>query len=301
MTAVTEHFIAWPPPSAESARVPAQVRTMALPLLPTKSVPVRSLRPKPATARANVRPPMAKTTTAGSSTSAMLILLPVRIFLAAGWIRAGVEKLIETNWWNGTELRTFLATNHEHALPFFRPVMDRAIDPAAIIVAFVVMATEIGCGVAIALGKPMRLALRWGVLLNVVFILCGVVNPSAFYLIMEIALLFAIAEGTIGVHPSLPTRRTFLHVGLAATAGIALAPYIRTMEPAEAIADPAMMLVFVSFVVVATLTLRWAIAEHRAGEPCASTRWTEVAVRWAHAQPRAEQRTDAHEAPSRFG
>ena len=60
------------------------------------------------------------------------MLLPVRIFLAAGWLRAGAEKLIEPEWWHGTALRDFSgwiknmalgrtadAFRHEMMLTFF--------------------------------------------------------------------------------------------------------------------------------------------------------------------------------------
>src|SRR3712207_202863 len=35
-------------------------------------------------------------------------LLPIRVFLGLGWLRAAIEKLIEPMWWDGTALRFFL-------------------------------------------------------------------------------------------------------------------------------------------------------------------------------------------------
>jgi len=189
-----------------------------------------------------------------------IVLLPLRLFLAAGWLRAGVEKLIDPDWWNGSELRGFLERQHDHALPFFRPVMDQLIAPMAVTVAVVVMVTQIACGVAIGLGRPLRMALRWGVVLNVSFVLAGAVNPSAFYLVMEMVLLLAIADGAIGRSPSLPSRRT---LGAAAAAGgvaLLFTPYIRTLQPADVIDDPAMMLSFLAAVLALVLVLRWVAA-----------------------------------------
>jgi thiosulfate dehydrogenase (quinone) large subunit len=215
----------------------------------------------------------------------VLVLLPLRLFLAAGWLRAGVEKLIEPTWWNGQALRTFLTAQHNGALPFFRPVMDHVIAPAATPVALVVMFTQIACGVAIAVGKQLRLALSWGFLLNVTFILAGRVNPSAFYLVMEAVMLFAIADGAIGVRPTSPSRRTVMAAGVAATLGLSLVPFIRTIEPGKVIEDPAMMLSFMGSIIAVTLLFRR--AAYRPHETRWIHRlWTRRVAAWMYAKPR---------------
>ncbi len=216
---------------------------------------------------------------------AVVVLLPLRLFLAAGWLRAGAEKLIDPQWWTGDKLRGFLETQHDEALPFFRPIMDHLIAPGARTVAIVVVVTQIAIGLAIAIGKPMRLALRWGFLLNVVFILAGKVNPSAFYLVMEIVLLFAIADGTIGVRPSTPSWRTIATAGTSAALAIAVAPYIRTIEPAKVIEDPAMMLVFLGFIISVTLIVRR--SAYRPPQANYLRRaWTTWYAGWIHAKPK---------------
>ena len=219
-----------------------------------------------------------------SNHASVVVLLPLRLFLAAGWLRAGAEKLIDPQWWNGNDLRTFLTTQHNEALPFFRPIMDRLIAPGAQTVAIVVVITQLACGLAIAIGKPLRLALRWVFLLNVVFIMAGRVNPSAFYLVMEIVLLFAIADGTIGVRPTTPSWRTMAAAGTSAVLAIAVAPYIRTIEPSKVIEDPAMMLVFLGFVITATLIVR--SATYRPPQATYFRRlWTTWIAGWMHAKP----------------
>jgi uncharacterized membrane protein YphA (DoxX/SURF4 family) len=206
--------------------------------------------------------------------SAVVMSLPVRIFLAAGWLRAAAEKVIDRNWWNGTKLEGFLVKQHQEALPFFRPVMDHAIAPVAAPIAFIVMITQLLCGLAIATGVKMRLALRWACLLNVTFILAGRVNPSAFYLVMELVLLFAIADGTIGARPSTPSRRSFIAAGVSAAAAVAFIPYIRTIEPAKVIDDPAMMMTFLGMTVAVTLLIR------RAAHP--DFQLTRLGLLWHH-------------------
>jgi uncharacterized membrane protein YphA (DoxX/SURF4 family) len=217
--------------------------------------------------------------------SLVLVLLPLRLFLAAGWLRAGAEKLIEPKWWNGQALRTFLTAQHKSALPFFRPVMEHVIAPAATPVALIVMFTQIGCGVAIAVGRQLRLALCWGFWLNVVFILAGRVNPSAFYLVMEAAMLFAIADGAIGVHPTSPSRRTVIGAGVSAGLGLSVVPFVRTIEPSKVIEDPAMMLSFMGSILAVTLLFRR--ATYRPHETRWIHRlWTRRVAAWMYAKPR---------------
>jgi uncharacterized membrane protein YphA (DoxX/SURF4 family) len=221
--------------------------------------------------------------------TAAVVLLPLRIFLAAGWLRAGAEKVIEPQWWNGTQLRTFLGAQHDDALPFFRPVMEHVIAPSATFVAIVVVLTQIGCGIAIGLGKHLRLALRWAFMMNVVFILTGRVNPSAFYLVMELVLLLAIADGTIGVRPTAPSWRTVATAGVSAGLAAAVVPYVRTIEPAKVIDDPAMMLVFLGFVIAATLMARRAMYHP---PTYFKGLWTTWIAGWMHAKPKKVVRNE---------
>ena len=104
---------------------------------------------------------------------AVVVLLPLRLFLAAGWLRAAAEKLIDRQWWTGNKLSTFLTKQHDEALPFFRPVMDHVIAPGAQTVAIIGVLTQLACGIALAIGKPLRMALRWAGPLNVGVNLAG--------------------------------------------------------------------------------------------------------------------------------
>lgn len=218
--------------------------------------------------------------------STTIMLLPMRLFLAAGWLRAGSEKLMDGEWWSGAGLRNYLAGQHDEALPFFRPVMDHLIAPAAVMVALVVMVTQLMCGLAIGSGRRMRLALRWGFMLNIVFLLAGSVNPSAFYLVMELVMLFAIADGALGVEISTPSRRTIVTAAVSAALAVACVPYIRTIEPERVTDDPAMMLSFIGAVVAVTLVARWAAHPTRRQARLGGTR-TRYLAAWIHAQPHA--------------
>src|SRR5258706_7718509 len=85
---------------------------------------------------------------------AVVALLPLRLFLAAGWLRAGAEKLIDPQWWNGNKLRSFLTAPHSEALPFFRPIMESWIRPGAKEAAGDVVVTQHAHQTAPATGNP---------------------------------------------------------------------------------------------------------------------------------------------------
>jgi uncharacterized membrane protein YphA (DoxX/SURF4 family) len=277
MSTVVEH-VAWPPPAVH--RHPPHVHGEPQPLLQPHMRPIVASPVLPAPTAT----PAIATTAAASTVTITAVLLPLRIFLAAGWLRAGIEKGIDHSWWNGTTLRGFLSDHHDMAVPFFRPVIDHVFAPYAVVVAALVVVAEIVSGLAIAIGRSMRAALRVGIVLNVAFILCGQVNPSAFYLIMEIALLLAIADGVLGGRPSTVNRRTLVYAGVAAVHGLALVPYVRTIDPAKVIADPAMMLAFLSLTVAATMLIRWIVAN---AKPSSAARtWTRRCSDWAHARRR---------------
>ena len=186
-----------------------------------------------------------------------LMTLPLRLFLAAGWLRASSEKIIDPDWWSGDSLRAFLQEHSDTALPFFRPAMTGVLGPRAVLVSVAVVVAQLAIGLAIALGRPLRAALRAGIALNVIFVLAGQVNPSAFYLVMESVLLFAIAAGFLVTPEPSPWPRSRLVIGLRFAAALAMAPYIRTIEPAEVIEDPAMMLAFMAVIMAVTTLLRW--------------------------------------------
>lgn len=188
---------------------------------------------------------------------AAIVLLPLRLFLAAGWLRASAEKLIDPAWWHGTTLRSFLEAQQHDALPFFRPVMRSVFMPLAGQIAVVVAIGQLLIGLAIAIGRPLRFALWCGVVLNVVFVMCGKVNPSAFYLVMEAALLYAVSTGHMGKAQRTPTTRSFALIGAWLVGAAAMAPFVRTIEPKLVIEDPAMMLVFLCMVMAGTTFARW--------------------------------------------
>lgn len=172
-------------------------------------------------------------------------MLPLRLFLATGWLRAGIEKVIEPTWWSGESLAVFLDEQRPSMLPFFRGFSDGLVSPYSGAVAWLVVEAQIAIGLCLLLGRYTRLALWAGVVLNVTFVMAGRVNPSAFYLVMEMVLLFALSR-------PVPTRVAIRRAALWCVPAVAALPFARTIDPAEVIDDPALMLSFVSGVAAIT-------------------------------------------------
>ena len=183
------------------------------------------------------------------------LLLPLRIFVGAGWLRAGVEKVIDPNWWTGDVLDGFLAEQRSHMLPFFRSFSDALIDPLAAPVAWLVVEVQLAIGLCLLLGRFPRRALWAGVALNVLFTMAGRVNPSAFYLVMELVLLIGLSRPT---NLTIAWRRATLWLVPA----VLVLPFARTLAPAAVIDDPALMIAFVCGLAAMT-TVAWSAAHLR--------------------------------------
>ncbi|MEQ9162256.1 MAG: hypothetical protein RLN74_06080 [Ilumatobacter fluminis] len=211
----------------------------------------RHTRPRPPNA---ARPGMPAST----------LLLPLQLFLAAGWMRAGIEKVIEPDWWSGTALEAFLSAQDGQMLPLFVPFVDYVVAPWTVGVAWFVMIAQLAVAVCLGLGRFLRPALWTGVLLNVTFVMSGRVDPSAFYLVMEMALLFALAR---------PTSRRFAmrRATLWSLAAAPFVPFVTTLHPAEVIHDPAMMMITLCWIAAITTIVR-SIDRERLG-PLAVPLW----------------------------
>ncbi len=165
-------------------------------------------------------------------------LLPLWLFLAAGWGRAAIEKVIDAEWWTGQALRGFLDVQREHMLPFFVPFADNVVEPLAPAIAWLVVWTQASIAICLISNRYTRPALWAGIALNVSFIMAGRVNPSAFYLVMQAALLFALSRP---VGPRIAVHRA---IAWSIPALLAVL-FAQTLHPAEVIDDPALMLSFV--------------------------------------------------------
>ena len=133
-----------------------------------------------------------------------------------------------------------------------RPVSSAVFSPLAVPISILVMCTQPIIGISLITGRHMRPALWWAITLNVVFVLMGAVTPSAFYLVIEVALLTAVNLGLVGHAPRDPSRKI---AALWTVAAIAAAPFITTLAPENVIHDPGMMLATIASIAAVTEVL----------------------------------------------
>jgi len=186
-----------------------------------------------------------------------LTLFPARIFLALGWTRAGVEKVIDRDWWAGDYVRDFLASKREEALPFASWSTDWIGTRAAIGISFVVLILELTIGLLLFTGRRMAGVLATASALNIAFVALGAVNPSAFYLVIQLTLML----GLVASKPVVSQIWNLAAIGAAGVLALAMAPFITTMHPHGVIDDPAIMLSTLFMLVAATLAIR--LCDHR--------------------------------------
>lgn len=192
-----------------------------------------------------------------------ITLFPARAFLAFGWLRAGLEKLIEPDWWSGLSLQAFLHDHEASMLPFMTALVDTLVRPTLIATSALVVIVELVLGVCLLTGRRLIPALLCASAFNVVFVLLGAVTPSAFYLVLQLTLLLACLAKRGRVR-----RLTRAAVVAAASAiAIALVPFVETLHPAEVIEDPAIMLITVATLVACTQLLHLAAEHLRAMSP----------------------------------
>ncbi|MBC8077513.1 MAG: hypothetical protein H7Y32_15675 [Chloroflexales bacterium] len=197
------------------------------------------------------------------------VLVPLRGFIGLGWLRAAMEKVVDPGWADGSSLTTFLLQQEAHAaFPAYQALMTNAFLPHTMLLSWIILIGQLLAGAAIVAGFLTRAALIGALFMNINFLLAGVPNPSAFYLVIQGALLMANTGMILGVDgwlrqwalgrrassqavPALSPRqprRWLLVASVVVFGGIAgaAAPYIRDFSPAGSVHDPAMLVVIVS-------------------------------------------------------
>ena len=119
-------------------------------------------------------------------------LVPLRVFIGIGWLRAWLEKATDGAWYNGDAVRAFVARQVADGAVLsdgYEWLMQALWEPLAMPVGWVVMVAEVAVGLGVLLGIWFNTALSIGLFLNLQFIAAGVVSPSAFYMVIQTALL----------------------------------------------------------------------------------------------------------------
>lgn len=195
-----------------------------------------------------------------------LVLFPARVFLALGWIRAGVEKVIDQSWWSGDYVIGFLGEQETTMLAFLSPIASRIDTTAAMVISPAVVVTELAIGVCLLTARSLRPALWTACLLNASFVALGAVTPSAFYLVIQLTLLLGLAND----QPA-QSRRVLSAIIASTTAAILMLPFVRTLHPHAVIEDPAIMLATLSALISVTLTIQHVEQTTRGNNTVAAT------------------------------
>jgi hypothetical protein len=206
-------------------------------------------------------------------------LLILRLFIGLGWLRAFAEKVIDPAW-PGDAVSAFLGerlTRSEVALPPYESLVTAVFLPHATTLGWLIMAGQLLVGLGLTTGTLTRAALVGGLFMNLNFLLAGAPNPSAFYIIIQAALLATGAERILGVdawrarYAAQPTQRTCRGASgrhlLSGTIGLcmAVAGYALLqaddLSPAGSVHDPAVLLAMLG-----GLTALWAVLTGGAAE-----------------------------------
>jgi uncharacterized membrane protein YphA (DoxX/SURF4 family) len=197
------------------------------------------------------------------------LLLPLRLFIGLGWLRAGVEKLVDPAWHTGAALSRFLQGQMaSDAIPFpwYQALVEGLFQSQVLPLSWLIMLGQMAAGGAILTGACTNLALVGGLFMNVNFVLAGRVNPSAFYIVIQTALFVAntgaiagidvwlssrLVPGLVTAHrrPSRTAHSNHAFYRLVAVGSwifaLSVLPFIRDFS-AHSVDDPAMLLVILA-------------------------------------------------------
>jgi thiosulfate dehydrogenase [quinone] large subunit len=137
------------------------------------------------------------------------VLVPLRLFIGVGWLRAFFEKVGDDAWWNGRAVTDFLAQQQDQGLvvfPFYQRIIETVLRPGGRWVGWLVVILQLVIGIAILTAAYTNLALIVGASLNLSFMLAGRISPGVFYIAIQ-TLLFVTEAGTaFGVDGELDRR-----------------------------------------------------------------------------------------------
>lgn len=135
--------------------------------------------------------------------------------------------------------------------PLYSVFAESVVRPLPVLVAVIVVVAELVIGVMLVCNYRSGLAVGIGMFLNANFILAGVVNPSVFYILMGLVVLFAPLDQQLTLkQATYLARRVTL---LSGATILLLAPFITTFAPADVILDPS--LVTITFLAIVVLAL----------------------------------------------
>jgi len=194
--------------------------------------------------------------------------LPLRVFIGIGWLRACTEKAQNPHWLSGSSLTDFLVAHQPSAVfPAYAALIQGLFLPNALLLAWVVMIAQASVGLLLVLGWQTRAALLAGLAMNFNFVIAGEPNPSAFYIVMQLALLGSRAGRIFALDamrkPRVtaawsPATRLWVHLLIGVplfVVAISSLKRIRDFSPAGSVKDPAAILAVLSVVALSYLLI----------------------------------------------
>ena len=183
------------------------------------------------------------------------ILVP-QMFLATGWLRAGVWHGVRREWWSGEDLADFVMAQSSQSILGYRMFLESVVSGVPIVIALGVVVLQLLVGFALlANWRPVG-ALVIGSFLNLNFMLAGVVNPSVFYLIMTSAIVSWHLDRDLS---SEVKAQLVKRCAPAALAGIAILSFeVKSIHPENVTEDPASVLIFMMLL---SILMAWSIRD----------------------------------------
>ena len=129
-------------------------------------------------------------------------LLPLRLFIGLGWIRAGTEKIISEQWLSGEILSNYFIvqlSNGSIHISFYTQCIEQLFIPNVQPLSLIIVIGQLLVGVSILFGLFCNIGLLGGLFMNLNFILAGSINPSAFYMIIQSVLFTANTGAIVGL------------------------------------------------------------------------------------------------------
>lgn len=148
--------------------------------------------------------------------------------------------MVDSDWWTGGVIDEFVVENSSRTVGWYRPILDVLIADYSVAWAVVVTALEILVAVSLLTSTRVDTGLAVAIFLNANFLIIGSPNPSVFYLILQSALVLWMLESSTALVASIRRLRLLSVAGVGLMLGCL--PYVRTLDPAGVIDDPALVL-----------------------------------------------------------
>jgi thiosulfate dehydrogenase (quinone) large subunit len=129
-------------------------------------------------------------------------LLPLRLFIGLGWLRAAAEKILNPAWFDGGVITAFLNTQlhgEKVVFPAYTWLIMHAFLPSAALLAWIILIGQLLVGLGLIFGMYSRPALIGALFMNLNFIAAGAPSPSVFYVVIQIMLLLSNAGRIFGL------------------------------------------------------------------------------------------------------